>query len=572
MTLKLESQSQARTRTRIRTCRLSPCYRHPDEPVTGICASCLRERLSGLDSSATTADDIAASLSPELRRCRSVSTSKCEASCSSFTEQRRKSCDVRSDRSSLAHLFDNDDEKNGSSGCSKVESKNLGLSRVTYTVIEASEEKRSSEEIRVSRNALVAVDVNNIDNDEEIEEGEFKTMKEYIDLEFQIKNNKSKDLRAIAGNLLGAASVFTKKLQKWRQKNKMKKPNNNSNCETAGSRSCNDVFLNREKSRETQSDIGGRRSCDTEPRFSVDAGRISFDEPRASWDGYMIARTIPRLAPMFSVVENGILSNGNRFENQRLSVDGPMHSIMEDETSSGGSGNSNSDSSSMMRSSFDRSSSVRSIGKKTMGSEDQGVSPANLKLVITERELKDWHMNSIRDDGLEKVGSISKRTAAAENVGNLNVPKKSVRWRKVRNVFNFKHKNCEDKCESFAGNVIDSSIDDPKQEKEACGEVKEVSGWKLTRSSSVVGSRSSCEIPGSSYGRRSVDNSGVRAYKGREEFMLERNTSAKYSSMDLDNGVVPFYMTPLRSFRSIKGGKFKQENSNSITGNVLQLN
>ncbi|KAL2538504.1 hypothetical protein Fot_19895 [Forsythia ovata] len=95
---------------------------------------------------------------------------------SSFTEQRRKSCDIRSDQSSLAHLFDNDDEKNRSNGCSKVESKNLGLSRVTYTVIETSEEKRSSEEIRVSRNALVAVDVNDIDNGDEIEEGEFKTM------------------------------------------------------------------------------------------------------------------------------------------------------------------------------------------------------------------------------------------------------------------------------------------------------------------------------------------------------------------------------------------------------------
>lgn len=503
-----------------------------------------------------------------------MSTSKCETSCSSFTEQRRKSCEVRSDGSSLAHLFGDDDEKNGSSSCSKVESKNLGLSRVTYTVIEASEEKSSSEEIRVSRNALVPVDVNAIDDDEEFEEGEFKTMKEYIDLEFQNKNNKSKDLRGIAGNLLGAASVFTKKLQKWRQKNKMKKENSSSNCETAGSHGCNDVFSNIEKSRETQSEIGRRRSCETEPRFSVDAGRISFDEPRASWDGYMIARTIPRLAPMFSVVENGILGNGNRFENHRLSVDGPMHSIMEDGTSSGGSGNSNSDSSSMLRSrsSFDRSSSVRSFGKKTMCSEDQAVSPANLKLVITERELKDWHMNSTRDDALEKVGSISKRTATIENVGNWNVPKKSVRWRKVRNVFSFKPKNCEDKSESFLGNVIDSSIDGSKEGKEAGGEAKEVSGWKLTRSNSVVGLRNSREITGSSYRRRSVDNDGVRPYKGREDFMLERNTSAKYLSMDLDNGTVPFYMTPLRSMRTMKGGKFKLENSNSIPGNVLQLN
>ncbi|GKC68696.1 UPF0503 protein, chloroplastic, partial [Tanacetum coccineum] len=61
--------------------------------------------------------------------------------------------------------------------------------------------------------------------------------------------------------------------------------------------------------RETQSEIAdygyGRRSCDTDPRFSLDAGRVSFDdprysfdEPRASWDGYLIGRTFPRLSPM----------------------------------------------------------------------------------------------------------------------------------------------------------------------------------------------------------------------------------------------------------------------------------
>ena len=58
--------------------------------------------------------------------------------------------------------------------------------------------------------------------------------------------------------------------------------------------------------KETQFEITdygfGRRSCDIDPRFSLDAGRISlddprysFDEPRASWDGYLIGRTFPRM-------------------------------------------------------------------------------------------------------------------------------------------------------------------------------------------------------------------------------------------------------------------------------------
>ncbi|KAL0414190.1 UNVERIFIED_CONTAM: hypothetical protein Sradi_1620700 [Sesamum radiatum] len=75
--------------------------------------------------------------SSELRRCRSVvSVSKCGASSSTLNEPRRKSCDVVSGRS-LSNLFDADDVRSGSESEVKVESKNVGLSRVTYTVIES---------------------------------------------------------------------------------------------------------------------------------------------------------------------------------------------------------------------------------------------------------------------------------------------------------------------------------------------------------------------------------------------------------------------------------------------------
>ncbi|KAI3461634.1 hypothetical protein Pfo_018297 [Paulownia fortunei] len=556
MTLRPDSRSRTRTRTGVRTTRrLSPCYRHPDEPITGICASCLRERLSGLDASAT--PDVA---SPELRRCRSVvSISKCEASSSFLNEPRRKSCDVVSARSSLSNLFDVDDLKSGSESEAKVESKNVGLSRVTYTVIES--KKKNHEEIRVLSNKLGELNVDCVDSDGEVEEGEFKTMKEYIDLEFQNKIKKSKDLREIAGNFWGQHQQNNNTIKKIKSSSGDKSDDGNLK-----------LFQDGRKLGENHSEIVGRRSCDTEPRFSIDAGRISIDEPRASWDGYMIARTIPRLAPMFSVVENGILGNINN----RLSVDGMMHSIIEDESSSGasGSGHSNSDSSSSMRrSSFDRSSSVQSFGKKVISSEDHGVSPANVKLVITEKELKDWHLSSSRDDGLEKFASISRNTAAIEGVGNLNVPaKKSVKWRRVRNVFGFRLKNSENVCETFG--AMYPFIDDTseKEGKEAGGHLRDVGGSKLARSSSVVSSRNSCDVIGSNYSRRSVDNAGGYAFKGREDFKLERNRSTKYSSADLDDGITPFYMTPLRSLKNSKSGKFKLQSSHSIAGNVLQLN
>ncbi|KAL3616209.1 hypothetical protein CASFOL_039599 [Castilleja foliolosa] len=515
MTLRPDSRSRARTRTRIRTTRrINPCYRHPDEPVTGICASCLRERLSGLDASSAA--------SPELRRCRSVvSISKCEASSSSLNEQRRKSCDVVSSQSSLCNLFDVDDLKSGSETDAKVESKNVGknvgLSKVTYTVIESESENdinNHHNEIRVSGHKLGG-NADDVNSDGDTKEGEFKTMKEYIDLEFQTKPNKSKDFRGIARNFLGAASVFTTRLRNWRQNNNINKIKNHKN-----SNNCN-VRKSRE---DHNSEIVGRRSCDTESRFSVDAGQTPFEEPRASWDGYMIARTIPRLAPMFSVVENGVLGNMNKFENRRLSVDGPtMHSIVEDESSSGVSGHSNSDSSfSMRQSSFDRSSSFRSFGKKAV------TSPANVKLVITEKELKDWRLS----DRMDKFGPTDN-----ECVGKSNGPvKKPVRWRKVSNVLGFGPKNSE----------CDVNAMDPR-------------GGKLARSTSVVGPRNiPCDIVESNYRRRSVDNASV-----------------KYGSDKLVDGImpVPFYMTPLRSLKHCKSGKFELRKSPfSVDGNVLLLN
>ncbi|CAK9164246.1 unnamed protein product [Ilex paraguariensis] len=581
-----------------RTRRLSGCYLHPSEPVTGFCASCLRDRLAGLDpsvhpepsSSSTTtfvrnkASALSSSLSPELRRTKSVSAGKCGSS-SSFSEPRRKSCDVRVQKT-LALLFDLDDEKTESNKDLKVETKNVRFSKFTATdtVFESGAEGENGEKIRVSEDILIP----NVNVDGEFEEEEPKTMQELIDLECQNGKKKVKDLREIAGNFWDAASVFSKKLRKWSQKHKMKNlGGDNVGCNGGGdlSEMRNQKLFGRQVNlRETQSEIGeygfGRRSCDTEPRFSVDAGRMSvddsrfsLDEPRASWDGYLIARTIPRLTPMLSVVDSMILPRFNRSDNRRMSRDGPINAINEDDSSSGGSAQTNSDSSSSQRgSSFDRSSSFRSsANKKALGSVVDEMnfkaSPANVdvfhptKLVITERELKNWHLNSLKDDHLEKLEPVSQEVTSVKDNDSSNGFKKSNRW---RNVWGFIHRFGDKKYQNFTANVIDHSVGEvnDKQTKEADGGVKAVPSGKHIRSSSVS-SRNSCDMVGSYQRAGNVVETSKSVTQGREQCLLERNQSAKYSSSNSDNGMLRFHFTPLNSYRS-KSGKYRLQNPHSV--------
>ncbi|KAM1251962.1 hypothetical protein ACFX13_040858 [Malus domestica] len=105
-----------------------------------------------------------------------------------------------------------------------------------------------------------------------------------------------------------------------------------------------------------------------DPRFSLDAGRMSFDdprysfdEPRASWDGYLIGRTFPRMPTMLSVVEDAPVVHVARCDPQILIEELPMNSI-EDETVPGGSAQTRDyylDSSSRLRKSLDQSNSIR---------------------------------------------------------------------------------------------------------------------------------------------------------------------------------------------------------------------
>ncbi|KAF5446777.1 hypothetical protein F2P56_032380 [Juglans regia] len=548
-------------------CRLSSCHRHPTRPVTGFCASCLRERLASIDP-ATRHEIPTTSAAAVLRRSKSFSAEGSSAAASE--PPRRRSCDVRA-RSTLWDLFNVDDERKGLNRRFEVELGGLGFElreedeneneNESENENENESENDDVEEIRASEDVIP--DISNEPENGIVEEGiEFKTMKEFIDLEWRSKKSGGKDFKDIAASFCEAASVFSKKLRKWRQKQKIKKHNTGNGggiveAEEQSGRRC----------RETQSEIGeyrfGRRSCDTDPRLSVDVARYSFDEPRASWDGYFIGKAYPRLTRMVSVEER--VNLGNEEE--------------EEERSPGGSAQtkdyySETPFSQRRRRSFDRSNSQRRGGitefdeLKLTSNANAKVSPESTelfygaKLLVAEQDdSRDRNSKCVKDVSLENVESVSK-DAATSAAGGINQKglKKLNKWHRMRNIFGLKQRQSKSKCgdeegEYVGGNVVDRQLGESWQKlrRVANGEANGSVSQKLIRSYSVS-CRNSCKVAGlfSNSGGAEAKISGL---KRREEVMLQHSRSARYSPNNLDNGLLRFYLTPLRSYRRSKSGK-----------------
>ncbi|CAI0424361.1 unnamed protein product [Linum tenue] len=679
------------------------CPRHPEESFTGFCPSCLCERLAVLDHSASASASAAStsrkpplataalraifkpsnsnssaaaapslkpsSFFPELRRTKSFSASKNEGFSGVF-EPQRKSCDVRG-RSTLWSLFSQDDDRNPG--------KEIDQPRASTSSIRAASLFKSSEdgeietesEVRPDINARVAIDeailtarnsnakpieeiIEEEDEEEEEEEEEeaivaiepepaavqeeeeeiLKPMKDHIDLDSQTKKPSS-------GSFWSAASVFSKKLQKWRQKQKMKKRRNGGGPGSA--------TLPVEKPigrqyRETQSEIAdygfGRRSCDTDPRFSLDAGRISFDdprysfdEPRASWDGYLIGRTFPRMPTMLSVVEDAPVNVVPRSDAQ-IPVEDPTPpaavTTAEDETTvvPGGSIQTRdyySDSSSRRRKSLDRSNSIRKTAAavvaeidelKSSVSSNSKVSPATVEscpklpaaaVVPPDRDWRDSNSNSLRDDCSVETFDLGFRdnasAVASSANGKAGVNKKSRRWGKAWNIWGFIHRrsgNKDDDEDSRYSRVngVERSFSEswPELRGGRNGDARMGAGFnnpKLLRSNSSLSWRHSngfatvgggVGVGSFGSGRKSnvetCSNNGFGiGRKKREEFVLERNRSARYSPSSVDNGLLRFYLTPLRGSRRAPAsgsggggwGKAKTNQAHSIARSVLRL-
>jgi Protein of unknown function (DUF740) len=591
------------------------CELHPEEAVTGFCASCLRERLSGLESTNSTCAPGRKSTSalkslfpklpssnsfrrPDLRRCKSFSYRRGGDNGENF-EPQRHSCDVR-ERNTLWSLFHQDDRERvrggtgidafpASSSAAVValsgeiipeKSGSLVHSRMSFTetqeegrkeIVEEYSDADDGAEIRpVVEPVLIYGTSGEIEDSVNVPvSGDFQErldnvlpMKDHIDLESQPKKPPAKDLKEIAGSFWLAASVFSKKWQKWRRKQKLKKECSSKAAAAAMPPPPENLTkpsflrLRPRRSRESELISGemlGRRSCDTDPRFSLDVGRMSvddptfsWDEPRASWDGYLFGggrSVLSRPLPMLSVLEHAPIPSVPRSDGLI-----PVEEDCTSGTATGGFSQTRDyyvDSSHRQRRSFERSSSVRrpSFGLENNESKPMAVdakvsSPAGGSEYYHFLDREFVCTNSLKDDM-----SFSFESAFWDS-RKANPAKKAKRWGKAWGILAFIHR----KGNNREGNgLVDRSL-------------SECNGAKIMRSNSrsSMSSRSSF--------------SGNGSFNGSRRHDLERNRSVRYSPGRTDNGMLRFNLTPMRnSRRSGIAGKGRHANSHLFTRSIIGL-
>ncbi|KAG2333447.1 hypothetical protein Bca52824_004627 [Brassica carinata] len=252
-----------------------------------------------------------------------------------------------------------------------------------------------------------------------------------------------------------------------------------------------------------------RSSCDVDPRLPQDLGGISLEEARASWDGCLTGKT------------------------RRSFGCSARHGLLE----------------------------VDELKGKLATPEGVGLF-RGAKLLVTERELRDSDWYSIKPEGLELASKGVDCVAAGER--KTDAVKKEV------------------KTDVMEGPFVESLL---KLRRLAKGE-SNVSE-KLIRSYSVSarkscdgmfhggssvngfqGGRSSCDglfhgsVTGVETGRRrrSCEEGLLDGIEGKRNHLLQRDAKCEsYSPENLRNGMVRFYLTPLKSHMTSNSGKSRDD-------------
>ncbi|KAI4331703.1 hypothetical protein MLD38_029860 [Melastoma candidum] len=629
--------------------------------------SLFRPKFHNDPSSSSSSTTTSSALFPELRRSKSFSASKNsnDVLLSAFFEPQRKSCDVRA-RSTLWSLFSQDDGRNIPT--SSKRNSNAEASRHSFVGVKADifdEKEEEEEEIELTGDYKVAkenieesteeedgivieecnvggiAEVNRVPAqeivEEEVEDGRkeaflveeaLKTMKDCMDLDSHGKKSSGRDFKEIAGSFWSAASVFSKKWQKWRRKQKMKKQ------ERGGRSSMLPVVKPAGRHfRETQSEVAdygfGRHSCDTDPRFSLDAARFSldagrmslddprhsFEMPRASWDGYLIGRSsFQRMPTIASVVEDSPPPARVPRTDMQIPVEMPaaMNSVFEeDETIPGGSAQTRDyylDSTSRRRKSLDRTNSIKKTAAAVVAEMDELKSVKNAKVTPATAEhylqgtskimtgdkesMRDPipklnHSHSLRDDRTHMFDMAFHDSGfVIGNSDQKGTPKKSWRWGKGWNIWAFIHRRTggggHHKDIGSNGKYGRSNQVASRSFSESWQDLRggEPNGFnrRVLRSNSSVSSRNSSYNFGGPLGGTRKNGLELNGKKRREELVVERNRSVRYSPNNVENGMLRFYLNPLRGSRRgiVNGGgggsvKGRANHAHSIARSMLRM-
>ncbi|KAK3162500.1 hypothetical protein QOZ80_1BG0090260 [Eleusine coracana subsp. coracana] len=616
----------------------------------------------------------AAAEPPDLRRCKSFScgrggvdalaTAAAAAAARADHEPQRRSCDVRG-RSTLWALFHQDDRdrvRDGTAFGAFPASSSAAAAALAADVVmpplqapqcvvpddfmEEEEEDdipvvmESDEIIPVVEECFVAMDISGEIEEEDDEanaavpEGN-KPMKDHIDAEAasQTKKASPKDLKEIAGSFWVAASVFSKKWQKWRRKQKLKKEEATVSKAAAAampapSKPPKPSFLLRRRGHRGDADVSGgaRRSCDTDPRFSLDAARMSvddagfsWDEPRASWDGYLfggagggvgVGRAPPplsRLPPILSVLEDTPTEIVERSDGQIPveddEFDPPGGSLQTRDyylDSSSRRRRSLERTSSVRRPSFEvgaleRTSSVRRPSFEVSGLIDPmpmsgPVVAAESPCIIGGSEFNHFHhAEDLLDRGFNSNSLIEDISASLEAALSGPAKKKPRRWSKAWSLWGLINRRAA----AAAGDggrrggggpadIADRSFSEPWPDLRVRGGNPKMQRCGSARSSFSSNSGGLGSSRRSGYVVDANANSNVRRRDQLEaQAQVERNRSARYSpgraaagAAGDSNGMLRFYLTPMRrggGVPSSKAGPGRPLTSQSFARSVLRM-